>query len=412
MRLPVIPIAVFVLVLVTVFGPKYLGIDFSILALLAAFVMARGWQRPLIKELGILFLLLCCYLCYVLSVQLWWSVPSTEIILRTIRALVAVALFATLGNVLLIRGDLLLPCLLLAILAHATLVIIGAHADPVNALLGATFGNDRVRHLRSSGLVAGFDVAGFFCVVGLFMVLFDVVQVRYAGLKWLMVGVFFYATSLTSRVSLILSIVVTFAFVVQVLRKKDRGSLVSRAVALTLGIGSLAYGGYEVGSILEVAFGFDLVPVSDQKRAAIVERFATSTVEDAGLPSMYFLPSGIASRLFGIGRDAIESDVGYIKFIHWHGLFGLILLLIAIGYLYRSTVRALRVAGAQSQLSLVKLIYFLMIILTLKNNYILTRGIWPVLLIVYLHSQWLMYSRASCTEDSSGTDVRSLIQRT
>lgn len=386
-------VILFIIIISTLFGPKISYIDLSAVAGavgVALLLVTSKENVKLDKTLVATVVLFIAYFVYILGLQLSVGIESSELLLRTSRALAILLIFMLASRVMIRHGRMIMPLVMLCISIHALFVIAASFSFELNSLLGQIFDNDRVRPLRSSGLVAGFDVAGFFCLVGLLALGLDVVKVRSIGVKLLWGGLLLVACYFTSRVSMVLGVLFFTILVWRLVFSGSRMSRTRRMSALVITFPAIALVAHEVLVVLEVAFDLGLIGVDSDRREAVIARFASTTIEEAGLVSMYFLPSNSLEIIMGSGMDVPTSDVGYVKFVFWHGLIGIVLLLAIHLYLLGKSMSCIRQdAKARSHGLFILGVYTLVFVLTFKNNYLLTRGIWSLLLLLYLHASWL-----------------------
>jgi len=384
-------LALFLFVIATLFGPKLGFVDLSFfLGATIAFFLAfiENTEKKTEKDLFINAILFLPYLIYILGVQIYVGVDSPELILRTLRAFSILIIFLLCAKVIVKHGRLIMPMVMLSVTAHALFIIAASFNIELNQFLGAIFGNDRIRPLRSSGLVSGFDVAGFFCIAGLLAVVTNAYEPKSEIAKYFLSLLFLTACYFSSRVSMVLAALLFVILIARSLFIKNV-RLSQKIIAFIVLAPIAGFMLQEILIIFEVAFTLGIITIDNYTSQRVVERFATATIEDGGLISMYFLPASYLQLFFGAGTDTLNSDVGYVKFLFWHGIFGFFLMICIIGHLLFKSIKNLR-TGPQAKRERVFIIciYFMVFLMTLKNNYLLTRGIWSLLILLHLHSCW------------------------
>ena len=280
-----------------------------------------------------------------------------------------------------------MPAVFCSIIVHAIVIIVAAHYGPLREFLAAILDvrKNAVVPFRSTGLVAGYDIAGLFCLVGLSAALTRVIKIRSRFVELLAASTLFVGCYYTSRASMVIAGALFLALLVRQTFGPKNSSGLSRLIPLLFGGTVFSLVGYQVLLILSVAFKLRYF-ITDKAAIAIVSKsFAGDTLGQRGLPSMYFLPNNIWNVIFGEGTDVPTSDVGYIKEIFWGGAIGLIILfMLHVTMLKSSLAAAKQSENALGNQMFLVLVFGLVFVLSFKNDYLLTRGVWALLIITYL----------------------------
>jgi len=386
----------FIFIFSAIFLPKISFFDTSIVAIFsisAVYILIYGKKTIYFdKNLFYVFIILSIYFIYILFVQMAHGVPSVELIGRTFRSWSFLLLLCISSKIIIDNDGNTLKYILYCLSIHALLLIVSANYLPLNIFFGEVFGNDRVRNLRSSGLVSGFDMAGLFCAIGLLIIATRAVRFKSIFLTFFFVFLFTAASYYSSRVSMVLCILIFMYASFELLVKDKSYSSLKRLVIFAAIFSFFVYIFSKIAIIFEVALNLGLFSVEGDEAQMVAERFSSATVDEAAsgysLFDMYFIPSTDMKLLFGDGTDQPYSDVGYIKFLFWNGVIGLLIIYILHIYLIIKTFINMKYSNVNYKV-LIFALYFMIFVLTLKNNYLLTRGIFPLILIVYLHSIWV-----------------------
>jgi hypothetical protein len=97
---------------------------------------------------------------------------------------------------------------------------------------------------------------------------------------------------------------------------------------------------------------------------------------------MFFLPDGDLAKFFGTGVEELNTDVGYIKDIFRYGFVGLAFSILIYLYMFLVGTSNLQRTSGRIHYVMLQLVFFLIIVLTLKNNYFFTRAVFPFTLLM------------------------------
>jgi len=368
-----------------VFAPKFGVVDFAILlpAMLLPFIFFnKRWKIS--RHFFSLAMMVVALIVYQLCVQMVNQNFQFAAVGRLMRALVTTIivgfLFGTANNDDL--GRKVFRALLAALAFHAFLIVVAAFVYPFNEFLSLISGNDRVRMYRASGLMAGFDIAGFLNIIGIAMIIFRVYAIKSTVVNLLLLILFFLSCYFTSRVSMVISGLLLLVYAVTLLRSSEI-SLFNRIVMFLILIFFTYEIAYKVMEIFEVTMALGLIDVDPMIATGVVTRHAVLDPRDFLWKSMFFVPDSMWQFIFGTGGDVLDSDVGYVKEIFRYGVVGLVFAVIShIIFTFKIFDSRFRLNLHSRSGRLVVFVFFAMFLLTLKNNYIFVRGVFPVYLIL------------------------------
>lgn len=323
-------------------------------------------------------------IAYQLGVQIGNDIFDVISVGRLVRALIDVILV---GLVVGTQSDgdrsahTILRWLLLSLVVHALLVDIAAVIPALNHALSEISGNDKVGHYRASGLLAGFDIAGFLSAIGMMMVLSRLCPLRRRLPEFAFMVVFLLSCAFTSRVSMVLGVLLFIVYLMQMLRDRELSLTVKLVLIPSIVIVGVGIA-YQMFLIFDVTMGLNLMQVSDLKIASIRSVNAPVSIDLAGYKEMFFLPSTSSQFIFGVGKEALHSDVGYVNNIYSFGLIGLVVAVLAHLAFIAGSLKNVPSRRLRNHKLLVTALFVSMLVLTFKNNYIFVRGVFPVFLLI------------------------------
>lgn len=373
-----------VLIVFLLFGPKISIIDLSVLVpgLLLPFIQLGSWRLPrAFFELAVLLVIL---LVYQLLLQAILGTLDVELPGRLIRALLTTLIIGILfGESSGEYGRTIMIVLLGILLSHSILLIAAANNQPLNNLLGSITGNDRIAEYRASGLLAGFDIAGLFSIMGAAFLIFDdrLAQKFNALVLCLMSGTFLLACYFASRVSMALCALL-FLFQMWRLLKSKNNPFWLKLVVIAILAWPAIYIGRQMFLIFDVTMSLGLSDADKETIAAIAAREAVQDPDSFLWADMIFLPHSSAQVIFGAGIDPLDSDVGYVKEIFQYGLLGLGAVVAGHLRFMRKRFEGARNRGSSPDRALVVFAFLMLMVLSAKNEYFLTRGFFPLFLLV------------------------------
>lgn len=330
----------------------------------------------------VFFLLLSVLFVYQMAVQVFNDSFDVEPLGRILRSLFVVFIIGFFCSPL-DCSDLIkvLRVLIVVIMVHAIFIIITAFSLPLAELTSNLSGNERFRWMRSSGLLAGFDIAGFITVVGI-MLLTSRVSFFSDGIgKFFGVVVLFLAACLASRVTMMLAGILFFLYIGRLVFFGNMGRG-SKAFVLFVAMFLCYFVFTWFLKVLDVTFSLGLVDVSSSEVEVITSIFSAQKEGDFLWAYMFFLPDDLLGVFFGVGSEPGNSDVGYVREIFRYGVVGLLFVIVAhlLFLLFCFSSKRKYFSSLEFKLAFVFLLFIL--VLTFKNNYLLVRGVFPCFVLV------------------------------
>lgn len=374
----------FIFVFFSIFGMKISYLDLSIILPCTIVLFHVTIKRPinLNKEILNGAGLISILLTYQIIVQLFYLEFDFDSLLRLGRALLMCILFSVMVGSSLFSHKQILNAVFYSLLLHVILIDAAALFDPLNNFLSSISGNDRVKPLRASGFLAGFDIAGLLCLFGLLMLLLKLYIPASNFNLIIFYFLFVLGSFFTSRVSMALVVMaVCFYIFLKIFSAKTR--LRSKLTLATMASIFIYFFVVQyLVPIAEVTFSLGAFYVSNELRGEIISRHATQSTESFLWSNMFYLPKSFVATIFGMGVDEPNSDVGYVKDIFRYGVIGLLFSFVIYYYIYRIGRTSLRLSTDKHHLSMLRIVFVLVLVLTLKNNYFFTRAVFPFILLL------------------------------
>lgn len=386
------------------FGNKIGYFDLSIFVPLIILIVIRDNVRKFDKKFVISAIMIAVLLTYQIFLQLIWHVSDIDSILRLSRALIACFIVAAFANTTLFSAHQIIRVLFYALLIHSIVVVVAALVEPINIALAYFSDNQRVLPSRASGLLAGYDIAGLFCVIGSLMLSFKIYLPRNNFIYTIFQIIFGVGCFFTSRISIALFLL--FFIPINFLSlANSKVSILFKFVVFSISFVAIGFIFWKyIAPIVDVTFSLNLISVDDDLFSKITASNAVQSSNEFLWADMFFLPSGVLNSIFGTGTEALQSDVGYIKDIFRYGFIGVFYSIFIYGYLYHHAKKALKLKRWKNYLKFLAIIFFLIFFMTFKNNYIFTRGIFSlILLIVYV--SFISIKRASSFDDMKLSNI-------
>ena len=238
---------------------------------------------------------------------------------------------------------------------------------------------------RSSGLFDGEDAAGFFCVIGLIMETVERVYKKKSPLS-LFSFVFLFSVVFTSRFSLLLAVVVLFIDVYVLFKQKNYKHILGLMLILMPMVIIMTS-----MWIMTTGFGMQYRQILINKFPFLVRLFTmlSSSYLDYGVFTetlkrhVMVVDFTMLDYIFGKGyRAAVKQDVGYIKSLYSIGIIGII----AEISFYLNTIRKCQHFANQPKyiVTTYKIIILVMILMEIKNSFILASSVFEVTMCIYL----------------------------
>lgn len=249
--------------------------------------------------------------------------------------------------------------------------------------------NKSISEQRGFGLTAGYDSAGFLCVIGYTLTIIRIGLKRLKSMLYL--TIFIFSIALTSRSSMILLIIVTILFLFV---SMDKGVIKTRYKLLIVTILIPFAIIYFIPLVLNtISFQENIfIPEYFQTRQNYNKYFAQTDLEKTYL-RMWFLPKSFVHILWGRLNNEYFSDIGYIKIIHMVGIIQLLLIIYFYILLWMETREQNKFQSNvfKSNMIVVNALIIIMILANLKNLYYLTRGLHEVYILISV--SYIIYGR-------------------
>lgn len=233
------------------------------------------------------------------------------------------------------KSEDILSAIIIALVIHAICIILGIiFPNFKNIILPISHYHSVFYSLRSTGLVSGYDNAGYLCNIGLFFVYFTRIK-RSIMCNVFLFTLFSFATAFTSRVN-ILFLFVSLVFIL--LRERKNMNGIKGLIGKLVGALGVLFGGM-------VAFIYWILTtnVNIELRNSLLSSFPalnnvyiqlTASYADYGKHTEVIgrhLNLGDVSFweiIFGCGENATFTDIGYFKDIYAVGLLGTLFLVV------------------------------------------------------------------------------------
>lgn len=371
----------FIFLFFLIFGWKVKYFDLAVFVpfMLLPFVVKRV---SVSFSFFVFFLLLSVLFVYQMSVQVFNNSFDVEPVGRILRSLFVVFIIGFFCSPLdchdLIK---VLRVLIIVIVAHAVFIIITAFSLPLAELISNLSGNERFRWMRSSGLLAGFDIAGFITVVGILLLTSRLSFFSDGIGKFLGVVVLFLSACLASRVTMMLAGILFFLYIGRLVFFGNMGRG-SKAFVLFVAVLLCYFVFTWFLKVLDVTFSLGFVDVSSSEVEVITSIFSAQKEEDFLWAYMFFLPDSLLGVFLGVGSEPGNSDVGYVREIFRYGLVGLFFVIVAHLLFLLFCFSSKRKYSSSLEFKLAFIFLFFILVLTFKNNYLLVRGIFPCFVLV------------------------------
>lgn len=386
---------IFVAVLFAMFAPKLGSLDTSPVASLACLVLLAHRRDVLVpREYLVAILLLLGLLAYSIVAALLNGSSDTYATMRLSRALLSTAALGLAFYNLDVRPGTVLNILIAVLLLNAGAVLLEILVPSSQSLLAGLYGFNKVtvRTLRAFGLTAGYDTAGYLCVIGALLSAFKIIKGGRVLPYLLTMTVFTVAALFTSRSSMTLNLLVMTSVCVTFL---FRGGPGLKLVGMSyLAGGFLLVTSYMLPLLLSTFSVADLQIAASAAEGDIdyTRNFARTDLSE-WRNTMWIVPGDFWGTLFGVGSDIPESDMGYVKMIFMSGVVGLSVTLAFYGYLLWRALALNRAfpdrrsgpdAGDAKVLTLMLIVFLAAIyVVNVKNLYFYTRAYHEMAIILF-----------------------------
>lgn len=382
---------VFIIVLFALFGPKLAGVlDLSLLGGgLGILLLTCAKKIRFGREYIIVVMLVASVVAYSMLAVLFAGVEDTHPVLRHFRALISTVLlgvvFYNLAATRTYSSGQLTNTLIAVLLVNAVVVMVSIALPEIKPLLANLYGfNKSLVPLRSFGLTAGYDTAGYLCIIGGALSAIAIYYKRNIGYTISFLS-FMVAAMFTSRSTMLL-VLVLMTSVCAVFLLRGRWTLkVASMSYIIIGVGIAIL--YVVPLIL-ATFGWGVVEATS---ANYTGSFAATDLS-AWKATMWTLPDSPAALFLGTGETIETSDIGYVEIVFMIGIVGLLLVVSIYFYMFMFAMRLRRSASRGELLLdlegwvLLRLLLIVLICLyvfNIKNLYFLTRGYHELIVILF-----------------------------
>lgn len=374
----------FIVIFFLVFGFKISFIDLSILIPACVLLTLSTLKRVyLSKDYLLIISIVMLLFCYQTLLQITNNNFDLANLFRLVRAILTIIIVLLIID-LFPDKESSLNVIINCIVFHSGMITVSAIFPDINKLFSILSGNEKNPILRSSGLLAGFDIAGLVCFMGMVILYFTQNNYRVKG-KAIKYTALIIGSLFTSRVSLVLTFLFTAFIIFNKVAKIKRFYFKVVIYSIITPILLLS-----VFSILYVA----LVSIGMLSNPTISAFFINSYSSNSGqvLSSMFFLPPSENTLIFGTGIETYNSDVGYVKDIFRFGIFGTIV----------SFIVYILVVAKSSFNKWIVFLLFVTLILNFKNSYFFVRSILPLFLMA---SYYFSFSKVNKYENSYSNSI-------
>lgn len=307
---------------------------------------------------------------------------------RAISTYVVIFLFLSSGEYSLKQ---VMNTLMLVLLVHALSIIVGIVFPTFKEVIQpiSQYSIEFMK-ARSSGLLSGYDDAGYLCNIGLLLVLVkNTIQKK--KLVDIYAFVFMIAAILTSRVNIVLMVIVLVIIFILNIRKMNIKGLLNISKYL-VGIGIFAI--IILALTTNIGFGLRTTLLQNYPRLISIVNLMEGSYTDYGVYS------GVISRhlnisdlslnqiFFGAGFRKTTSDVGYVKTIYSIGVIGILLQMIvyvrAIINVHRMRIKNKYNSTFQISSLTFIIAVILMFTMELKISFIFSSTTFEMLSVLYI----------------------------
>ena len=188
-------IVVFIVIFFALFGPKLAGIiDLSVLGGVFGFLLLLSSKKiRFSRECTVIVMLVAAVVVYSILAVLFTGADDTQPVLRHFRALISTVLLGLFFYNIAITGAYssgrLIKMLIFVLLVNAIVVMVSVAIPEIKTPLAEMYGFDKsFSALRSFGLTAGYDPAGYLCVIGATLASISVYYKRNVGYSLIVLG--------------------------------------------------------------------------------------------------------------------------------------------------------------------------------------------------------------------------------
>ena len=365
------------IIFIFIFGPKYGIVDFSILGPIFLLSLKSANFKIINKNTKYLISILFVLTILQTLTQLINVNYNFESLARIYRVIISVILARNILNF----EENLFKYIFFSITIHAILVIIGGLNISICEMLSMLSGNQKNKYLRCSALLAGFDISGLLIIIGSMMLYFKIYHLKYFSLQILIYVIFLIASIMSSRISFaIISPIILLGIFKEIHQNRKIGFLLKVGFFMPL-----LYLFYELFYfmylVFEVTMSFGFTDVPDEYKEFILERSAAQDPDTFLWRHMFFLPNELYQIIIGTGAEVHNSDVGFVNEIFRYGIVGLTIALLFHFIMLQSIISDRKIIKSYKIFFII--LTSIILILSFKNNYIFTRAIFPLYIMIF-----------------------------
>jgi hypothetical protein len=368
-------------VLIALFGPKY-GFFDSRMLLIPLLLYFNKINRLVLTRDYYALVAICFILILYSSLQFALFPPNPEF-LRYIRAFISLICLPFIFNT---NCESAIKVVINVLILHPIAIFVSMYSPSIQSLLAVVFQFvSETRNIRFNGLTAGFDIAGYLSISGFLLTI--VYYLSNPKISYLIKSAIFYISAFfTSRGSIIIILTITLVIFFQYLLSSKLTLKKLLIVSSFLSIISVLVFKYVLPNIISTVELEFLKNYSDLGNEEAVTTYARTDPYEM-LKSFIILPKTNLGLFFG-QNSAVFSDSGYIKTINTIGILGLFISVFFYIRLYQSLKIIQRNSFFLKNISRsLKIIILITLILTIKNQYLFTRGSFELLIMIYFASK-------------------------
>ncbi|WP_341885271.1 hypothetical protein [Synechococcus sp. UW140] len=326
------------------------------------------------------------FLCFILSYQIVLQVivGNTIIgeILRHIKNISLVLIISVSFSIVPDRVKANFPIFVFyTLFSNSVLVLLCVLFPEINSFLFSVTGVEP-RYLRSSGLLAGFDIAGILSITALSMLVFRVLSFPSKFAYIFFASILVISSYFESRVSFATCLCLWF-FVFVSFCKNTSLLLPYRLIIAFLVTALLVPVVNDAAKLYDSTLKLNLFGLSVEETNEYYSRSAAVTSDGFPWADMFFLPASEFSILLGTGSETLASDVGYIKDVFRYGFFGISLSFLSYLLFISSCFRLADSSNkANRYRQLIKFLFLFLLLLNFKNSYFWVRAFSPSFIVL------------------------------
>jgi len=282
-------------VFLVLFGPKFGLVDTIVVGgLIGLLILLPTKSIKIPKYINTLIALMGIIVFYSMSIYILTGSSDNYVILRNLRAFFSTILISIIIYNVPLRKSVILDTIINILLLHALAVLIQVSVPVTKLYFSALYLFDKnlSNPMRAFGLTAGYDIAGYLCIVGMILALLSALYSTKTSRYIPRAIIFGVAAIFTSRVSLVILVVMTLFFGALFIVKGNRKLKVIGIIGI---VGIAIISRYYIVPLIMNTAG-----VSTVYMHKYVSFFAETDIRIM-LKSMWIFPTNEWSILFGAG---------------------------------------------------------------------------------------------------------------